>query len=72
MLTSFNTAQNCVLTPKSIVPPREELADNTVIFSNGLRRVDRRGVADLSHKAQTRQIEILKRLIPSNLSRFKD
>ncbi|KAL7622105.1 hypothetical protein AAE478_007607 [Parahypoxylon ruwenzoriense] len=56
---------------KSIIQPREIIPDFTVIYSNGTRRSDKRGVTDLKNKAQARQIEVLRRLIPSNPSKFQ-
>lgn len=61
--------QNCTITPQSIIKPGEKIPDNTVVYSNGRRRTDRRGVTDLRHKAQTRQVEVLRKLIPSNPTR---
>ncbi|KAK6956940.1 hypothetical protein Daesc_002222 [Daldinia eschscholtzii] len=51
--------------------PWEIVPDFTVIYSNGTRRIDKRGVSDLKNKAQARQIEVLKRLIPSNPAKFQ-
>ncbi|KAI1171018.1 trimeric LpxA-like protein [Nemania sp. FL0916] len=63
--------KHCVLTPKSTVRPEEVVPDFTVIYSNGIRRPDRRGVIDLKNKAQARQIEVLRKLIPSNPAKFQ-
>ncbi|KAI1356035.1 trimeric LpxA-like protein [Xylaria sp. FL0043] len=63
--------KNCTLTPKSVVQPGEVVPDFTVIYSNGTRRQDKRGVADLKHKAQARHIEVLRKLIPSNPAKFQ-
>ncbi|KAI1766930.1 trimeric LpxA-like protein [Hypoxylon sp. FL1150] len=63
--------KHCTLTPKSVIQPWEVVPDFTVIYSNGTRRLDKRGVADLKHKAQARQIEILRKLIPSNPAKFQ-
>ncbi|KAH9907137.1 trimeric LpxA-like protein [Xylariomycetidae sp. FL2044] len=51
--------------------PWEEIPDFTVVYSNGTRRLDKRGVTDLKNKAQARQIEVLRRLIPSNPAKFQ-
>jgi dynactin 6 len=64
--------QHCTITAKSIIQPGEVLADHTVVYANGTRRVDRRDINELKNKAQARQIEILRRLIPSNPAKFKD
>ncbi|KAI1079874.1 trimeric LpxA-like protein [Whalleya microplaca] len=63
--------RHCTLTPQSVIQPHEQVPDFTVIYSNGIRRADKRGVAELKNKAQARQIEVLKRLIPSNPTKFQ-
>ncbi|KAK3333733.1 trimeric LpxA-like protein [Cercophora scortea] len=63
--------KHCTLTPYTVVAAGETIPDYTVIYSNGLRRQDRRGVAELRNKGQARQIEVLKRMIPSNPSKFQ-
>ncbi|KAI1095513.1 trimeric LpxA-like protein [Rostrohypoxylon terebratum] len=62
--------KHCTLTPQSVVQPFEVIPDFTVIYSNGTRRIDKRGVSELKNKAQARQIEVLRRLIPSNPNKF--
>ncbi|KAI1847641.1 hypothetical protein JX266_006493 [Neoarthrinium moseri] len=64
--------KHCTITAKSVVSPGERVPDYTVVYSNGVRRLDKRGVNDLKNKAQARQIEVLRRLIPSNPAKFKD
>jgi dynactin-6 len=44
--------------------------DYTVVFSNGMRRTDKRGVAELKNKGLARQIDVLRRMIPSNPAKF--
>ncbi|KAI0169208.1 trimeric LpxA-like protein [Hypoxylon sp. FL1284] len=61
----------CTLTPQSVIRPWEIVPDFTVVYSNGTRRLDKRGVAELKHKAQARQIEVLRKLIPSNPAKFQ-
>ncbi|KAI5921239.1 trimeric LpxA-like protein [Camillea tinctor] len=63
--------KHCTITPHSVIRPFEVIPDFTVIYSNGTRRMDKRGVTDLKNKAQARQIEVLRRLIPSNPSKFQ-
>ncbi|KAI0015058.1 trimeric LpxA-like protein [Xylariomycetidae sp. FL0641] len=62
--------KHCTLTPLSTVRPGEKVPDFTVVYANGTRRHDKRDVADLKNKAQSRQIEVLRRLIPSNPGKF--
>ncbi|KAI0133646.1 trimeric LpxA-like protein [Xylariales sp. AK1849] len=64
--------KHCTVTAKSAIQPGEVVPDYTVIYSNGTRRIDSRGVNELKNKAQARQIEVLRRLISSNPAKFKD
>jgi dynactin-6 len=45
--------------------------DFTVIYGNGLRRIDTSGIEDLKLKLVGRQTDVLKRLIPTNLAKFQ-
>ncbi|KAK3692327.1 trimeric LpxA-like protein [Podospora appendiculata] len=63
--------KHCTLTPYTVVAAGDVIPDYTVIYSNGLRRQDRRGVAELRNKGQARQIEVLKRMIPSSPAKFQ-
>lgn len=62
--------KNCTLSPHTEIAAGERVPDNTVVYSNGIRRTDRRGVADLQHKGQARHIDVLRRMIPSNPAKF--
>jgi dynactin-6 len=53
------------------VPAGARIPDFTVVYGNGMRRPDRRGVSALMNKAQTQQIAVLRRLIPSNPAKFQ-
>ncbi|KAK9770251.1 putative Trimeric LpxA-like protein [Seiridium cardinale] len=64
--------KHCTITAKSVVQPGEVLPDYTVLYTNGTRRTDRREINELKNKAQAREIEVLRRLIPSNPAKFKD
>jgi dynactin-6 len=55
----------CAIADGEIVP------DFTVVYGNGMRRSDSSGVEDLKLKMVARQIEVLKKLIPSNLAKFQ-
>lgn len=61
----------CTLSPRTTIGPGETVPDYTVVFSNGLHRRDRRDVADIRTRAQARQLEILRKLIPSNPAKFQ-
>ncbi|KAI2610079.1 trimeric LpxA-like protein [Hypoxylon fragiforme] len=63
--------KHCTFTPQTVIQPGEVVPDFTVIYSNGIRRSDKRGVTELKNKAQARQIEILRRLIPSHPGKFQ-
>ena len=45
--------------------------DFTVIYGNGLRRIDASGIEDLKLKMVGRQADILRKLIPTNLAKFQ-
>lgn len=47
------------------------MADFTVVYGHGLRRIDRSGIEDLRLKMVARQVEVLRKLIPSNLAKFQ-
>ncbi|KAK0384717.1 hypothetical protein NLU13_7195 [Sarocladium strictum] len=69
--TGARIGKNCTLTPKSIIRPGEELPDDTVVYANGLRRTDRRGLTDLRKSGLTKQITVLRKMIPSNPAKFE-
>lgn len=54
-----------------MIAPGEVVPDSTVVYSNGMRRLDKRGASALRNKGQARQIEVLRRMIPSNPARFQ-
>lgn len=62
--------QYCTLTPHTEIAPGEVVPDFTVVYSNGKRRTDRSGIAELKNRGLVRQIEVLKRMIPSNPAKF--
>lgn len=49
----------------------EIIPDFTVIYGNGLRKLDKSGVEGLNLKMVGRQVEVLRKLIPSNLAKFQ-
>ncbi|KAK7744714.1 hypothetical protein SLS62_010134 [Diatrype stigma] len=63
--------KHCTLTPQTIIQPGEVVPDFTVVYSNGTRRLDRRGVSELKNKVQARQIEVLRKLIHSHPAKFQ-
>ncbi|KKY35169.1 putative transferase hexapeptide domain-containing protein [Diaporthe ampelina] len=61
----------CTISPRTTIAPGEIVPDYTVVFSNGLHRRDKRDVVDIRTRAQARQLEVLRKLIPSNPSKFQ-
>jgi dynactin 6 len=53
------------------VQENEVLPDYTVIYGIDLRRLDQSDVDDLKLKMVRRQVEVLKKLVPSNLAKFQ-
>lgn len=49
----------------------EIIGDFTVLYADGMRRVDGAGIEDLKLKMVGRQTEILRKLIPSNPAKFQ-
>jgi dynactin-6 len=49
----------------------EIIPDFTVIYGSRLRRIDVSGVEDLKLKGVARQTEVLRKLIPTNLAKFR-
>ncbi len=63
--------QHCKIGPLCTVDDSEVVPDYTVIYGSGLRRVDHSGVEDLKLKMVGRQVDVLRRLIPSNHAKFQ-
>lgn len=55
----------------SVIAPGDIVPDNTVIYSNGLRRTDKRGIADMRKGGLLQHITVLRRMIQSNPDKFK-
>jgi len=55
----------CEIAPEEVVP------EFTVVYGNGMRRVDTSGIEDLKLKMVGRHVEILKKLIQSNIAKFQ-
>jgi len=53
------------------VAAEEVIPDCTVIYGNGLRRIDKSGIEDLKLKMAVRQVDVLRKLIPSNAAKFQ-
>ena len=49
----------------------ESVPDFTVIYGNGTRRLYNGGIEDLNLKMVCKQVEVLRKLIPSNLAKFQ-
>jgi dynactin-6 len=69
--TGSDILQHCKIGPLCEVSKGEVLPDFTVVFGNGMRRIDKSGIEDLKLKMVARQVEVLRKLIPSNLAKFQ-
>jgi len=49
----------------------ETVPNFTVIYGDGLRRLDTGGVENLKLKMVGRQVDVLRKLIPSNVAKFQ-
>lgn len=63
--------KHCKIGPLCEVADGEIVPDFTIVYGNGMRRLDISGVEDLKLKMVARQIDVLKKLIPSNLAKFQ-
>jgi len=63
--------KHCKIGPLCEIADGEVVPDFTVVYGNGMRRFDTSGIEDLKLKMVARQIEVLKKLIPSNLAKFQ-
>jgi len=63
--------KHCKIGALCEVAEGEIVEDFTVIYSDGMRRVDRAGIEDLKLKMVGRQTEVLRKLIPSNPAKFQ-
>ncbi|KAF4466273.1 dynactin 6 [Fusarium albosuccineum] len=66
-----NIGSGCRIGKMSSLVPGTILPDNTVVFSNGTRRVDRREISDQKKLALIKQLAILRKMIHSNPDKFK-
>ncbi|KAH0526139.1 hypothetical protein TsFJ059_009506 [Trichoderma semiorbis] len=63
--------KNCTVSHLSVIASGEVLPDNTVVYSNGTRRTDRRGTPELRKLSIVKQIAMLRKMIPSNPDKFR-
>lgn len=63
--------QNCTITSRTVIAPAEVIPDNTVIHSNGKRRVDRRRVLETRKVALVKQISVARKMIRSDPEKFQ-
>lgn len=63
--------QNCTITPRSTVAPGEILPDQTVVYSNGQRRTDRRRILEARKVALLKQINVVRKMIRSDPDKFR-
>ncbi|KAL6852402.1 hypothetical protein ACO1O0_006946 [Amphichorda felina] len=63
--------KNCTITPRSTVAPGEILPDQTVVYSNGQRRTDRRRILEARKVALLKQINVVRKMIRSDPDKFR-
>lgn len=63
--------QYCKIGPSCEVANGEVVPDHTVIFGIGQRRLDQSGADAIRIKMLLKQIEVLKKLIPSKIAHFQ-
>ena len=63
--------QHCKIGPLCEVKEGEVVLDYTVIYGHGERRIDRSGVEDMKNKVVGKQIQVLRKLIPTNLAKYQ-
>ena len=49
----------------------EIIPNYTVIYGNNFRRIDKSDIEDLKLKMVGRQVDVLRKLIPSNVAKFQ-
>ncbi|POR37368.1 Uncharacterized protein TPAR_02428 [Tolypocladium paradoxum] len=63
--------KNCTISHMSVIASEDVLPDFSTVYSNGLRRIDKRGVAERQKHVLAKQIAVLRTMIPSNPEKFK-
>ncbi|KAK0124322.1 hypothetical protein ONS95_009292 [Cadophora gregata] len=63
--------KHCKVGPLCEVAEGEVLPDFTVLYGNGVRRLDTSGAEELKLRMVAKQVEVLRKLIPSNLAKFQ-
>jgi len=63
--------RHCKIGPMCEVATGEVIPDFTVIYGHGVRRIDSSGIEDLKMKMVAKQVEVLRKLIPSNIAKFQ-
>ncbi|KYK60640.1 transferase hexapeptide domain protein [Drechmeria coniospora] len=63
--------KHCTISSLSVIPPGEVLPDFTTVYSNGLRRMDKRDMGEMRKAGLVKQIAVLRKLIPSDPEKFK-
>ncbi|MCJ1443686.1 MAG: hypothetical protein MMC23_004186 [Stictis urceolatum] len=61
----------CRITPLCTVRPNEELPDFTIVYGNNQKRREKPGLEALRMKTHEKEIEVLRRLIPSSLAKWQ-
>ncbi|KND88675.1 hypothetical protein TOPH_06770 [Tolypocladium ophioglossoides CBS 100239] len=63
--------KNCTISHMSIISPGDVLPDFTTVYSNGLRRKDKRSIGEQRKHGLVKQIAVSRKMIPCNPEKFK-
>lgn len=63
-------AQHCKIGPFCKIAENEVVPDYTVVYGDGARREDRGEIDELKIRMVERQVDVLRKLIPSNLGKW--
>ncbi|KAH8801625.1 trimeric LpxA-like protein [Xylogone sp. PMI_703] len=63
--------KHCKIGPLCEIAEGEVLPDYTVVYGNGLRRIDNSGIEELKLKMISQHTAVMKKLIPTNPGKFQ-
>jgi len=72
MYTCSFICQHCKVTALCTVAAGEHIPDFTVVYGDNQRREQKPGLEELRRSTHEKQLEVLKKLIPSNLAKYSD
>jgi dynactin-6 len=73
--TCTDTMQYCTISPSSYVPPNTRLPDYTIVYSGSEQRTDRTlqlrpEILNAKIAVHAKQLDMFKKLIPNNMSKW--